>query len=184
MKITFSILTIFLLTFLILTFWELKTELLPSISLIVVLIFFVYGAVEIFRKNSENQFNFKKDLLLIFITSVAALLTWVLNHSVGLGPVIASSIVGLLGYFTPKLLRVKIFENIPASIYCGSFVGMSSVLVLSSWVMVLLAGFLCGVLFIFMRGVYKGVGGKLGAMACLSVSLTLLIINSVENLFL
>ncbi len=183
-KLTFGVLSLFLLTFLVLALWELRTQLFSTILLIIVLIFFIYGLVDLFSKLTEIQFNIRIDLITIFITALSALLTWVLNHNMNFKSVIASSIVGLIGYFVTRLLKREDFGNLSVPIYCGSFVGMSSTLVLFSWEIALFSGILCGILLVLMRGIYKGVGGKLGAMACLSVSITLIIINLVNILIL
>ena len=100
--------------------------------------------------------------------ATGAILTYVLSVEAGLGPVLASALVGLLvGVSVPR---------IGAPVYCGSFVGMASPAVFSGLEYVALAGVIAGLTFVATDGVFDGFGGKLGTTAlfgCLvAVSLT------------
>lgn len=84
-------------------------------------------------------------------------LAFVLSVHAGLGPVLASSVVGIAGaVFVPKYA---------AAVFCGSFVGMSSPDVYSHAAVMLLAGGVAGVVFVLVKPVLNGFGGKLGTIA-------------------
>jgi hypothetical protein len=94
----------------------------------------------------------------------AAVLTYVLNVQAGLGPVIASALVGLLAGLA--------LRRVDASAYCGSFVGMASAQVFPTVEYVVLAGALAGVAYVATDDCFAGLGGKLGTLAlfgCASV---------------
>lgn len=86
-----------------------------------------------------------------------AVLTHVASVDVGLGPVVASALVGLLaGLLTPR---------VDAAAYCGSFVGMASAQVFPAVEYLLLAGGVSALAFVAAKGAFEGVGGKLGTLA-------------------
>lgn len=87
----------------------------------------------------------------------AATLTYVVSVNVGLGPVVASALVGLLaGLLTPR---------VDAAAYCGSFVGMASTGVFPAVEYLLFAGAVSAIAFVAAKGTFAGVGGKLGTLA-------------------
>ncbi|MDP3387801.1 MAG: hypothetical protein Q8S24_11240 [Eubacteriales bacterium] len=110
------------------------------------------------KKEAINQTTYDRSFLSVFMAVVGgAMLTAVLNHYLNLGPVIASSLVGLLGVVMMKKYQIPI--------YCGSFVGMASLGVLANYSGILLAAGLSGFLFLIAGNVFIGFGGKLGAIA-------------------
>ena len=94
----------------------------------------------------------------------AAVITYVLNVEAGLGPVVASALVGLVaGVALPE---------VDASAYCGTFVGMASAQVFPAFEYVALAGALSGAAYVATDDLFAGFGGKLGTIAlfgCASV---------------
>ena len=99
----------------------------------------------------------RKDLKLFIAVFVGALVSYWLSDGVGTGAVLASSLVGLLaGLLLPSY---------GAPIYCGSFVGMASPLVLNQ-TEIMLAAALAVILYILAQDVFNGFGGKLGTIAC------------------
>ncbi|NLM39837.1 MAG: hypothetical protein GX205_07245 [Firmicutes bacterium] len=98
-----------------------------------------------------------------------ALATYILGNYTFLGSAAASGLVGLAA----AQLLCKYDLDLPA--YAGVFVGMSSVVVVPSLVMVGIAGFMTGLLYRLVDGVFDGVGGRLGTMAAVSVLITLLL---------
>lgn len=87
----------------------------------------------------------------------AAALTYVVNVDIGLGPVVASALVGLLaGLLTPR---------VDAAAYCGSFVGMASAEVFPAVEYLFFAGAVSAIAFVAAKGTFAGVGGKLGTLA-------------------
>lgn len=99
----------------------------------------------------------RKDLNLFIAVFVGALVSYRLSDGVGLGAILASSLVGLVaGLLLPAY-------GVP--IYCGSFVGMVSPMVLNQTEIVLAAA-LAGILYVLAQDVFNGFGGKLGTIAC------------------
>jgi len=90
------------------------------------------------------------------------ILTYLLAHQLDISAVIASSFVGLLGYY---LLR-----KYSVAIYCGSFAGMVSSFLFSYGEVFLIAVF-CAFVFIISKPVMKGMGGKLGTTAFIATIL-------------
>ena len=85
-----------------------------------------------------------------------ALCTSVLIRLFAFSPVAASSLVGIVGSFlTP---------GYPFSVFCGSFVGMTSPSLLN-YSQVLMASLVSGAVFVLGRHGFHGMGGKLGVTA-------------------
>jgi len=87
-----------------------------------------------------------------------------LTHDLGLGPVVAASLVGILAYLVVPKYGVPV--------YCGAFVGMTSNLLLFNYTEVALAGLIAGIVYILTRDVFNGFGGKLGTIALIGTTLT------------
>ncbi|WP_435175086.1 hypothetical protein [Halorussus sp. AFM4] len=89
--------------------------------------------------------------------AAAAVLTYGLSVRAGLGPVVASAVVGLAAaVFAPDV-------DVPA--YCGSFVGMASPALFPSVDHLAGAGLVAGLAFVAADRSFAGVGGKLGTLA-------------------
>jgi hypothetical protein len=99
----------------------------------------------------------KKDLYIFLSLVVGALLTYYLNHDLGLGAVVASSLIGLIGGLLVKEYAVPI--------YCGSFAGMVSAAIIQDFSGTLLVAVFAGLLYVLGQETFKGFGGKLGATA-------------------
>ncbi|MCR3921179.1 MAG: hypothetical protein NUK65_01520 [Firmicutes bacterium] len=112
----------------------------------------------------------KSALLIIFLATFAASLTWFLNHEMGLGPIVAS---GLVGVMAGSLLA-------PAHagpVYTASFVGMSASLVVASLSLSIVTGFVVGVIIVATMPVFAGIGGKGGTTAATAVVVTRTFLN-------
>ena len=106
-----------------------------------------------------------RDFSLIMVSHIAgAWLTFELSHTFGLGAVLASALIGLIGGI--------FFPQFGAPIFCGSFVGMCSADVYIHGYDVLLAGAFAGLVYILGREVLNGFGGKLGTIAFAGTLLT------------
>ena len=101
----------------------------------------------------------------VAVVAGAALTYW-LSVGAGLGPVVASAVVGIVaGVVVPR---------VDSAAYCGSFVGMISPAVFPDITLVVAAGAVSAALFVAARGAFDGFGGKLGTTAlfgCLVVAL-------------
>lgn len=145
-------------------------------SIILALVFSLLIAGFIYQSGREGRdlFKVKRIVLTLGMKSLtefaavlgAALLTFFLVRNLGMGAVLASSFVGLLGALALPTLAVPIF--------CGSFVGMASPAAYESYLCMVIAGSVAGLVFALGKGVFDGFGGKLGTMAfigCLATSL-------------
>ena len=108
-------------------------------------------------------------VFLLFLTS--SLLCFLLHQQTFMNAVMASSVVGLLGVALTRYFSSKEFELI---VYCGSFAGMSSGVYFSAWWMFPLSAAIGSILYILLENYFNGWGGKLGAMAFLSLVIFLL----------
>lgn len=107
-------------------------------------------------KISRKVFEF----LAVFI---GGLITFYLSIDLGLGAVVAASVIGILAdMVVPEL-------GVPA--YCGAFVGMSSNALFFSYTEVALASVIAGIVYVMTRDVFGGFGGKLGTIAFIGASL-------------
>ncbi len=84
-----------------------------------------------------------------------------------LGPVIAASAVGLVGYET--LQKTGLAELAPP-MYCGAFIGMSSYAFFSIE-MIAAAGLVSAAVYILANDLYAGSGGKLGTIAFIGTTI-------------
>ncbi|WP_027338951.1 hypothetical protein [Halonatronum saccharophilum] len=140
------------------------TQSLGLLSLVKFLIFFalVYQkGITIFNEFiSFNKSDFEidiKDSIRVISIVLSALFTFYLNINMGMGPIVASAVVGLLGAIIISKYEVEVF--------CGSFVGMASNLIFISYGQLFLAAFISGLIFILVDNYFSGIGGKLGAIA-------------------
>jgi hypothetical protein len=96
------------------------------------------------------------------------ILTYYLNVSVALGPVLAAGIVGTLISLVPDDQAKKL--DLTAPVYCGAFVGMTAEAVADGFPFILLASLCAGVLYVLSQPFFTGVGGKLGTVAFAGVT--------------
>ena len=113
----------------------------------------------------HEDYAYEKIAVVIWVP-IGAVLCYLLNVNAGLGSILSMGIVGTLASFAPSLNKKSNYlKEIPVSIYCGAFVGMSSVATSPSIGFVLAAGTLAGLFFMISKNLFLGVGGKLGTMA-------------------
>ena len=110
----------------------------------------------------------KENIKILIGTSLAASITWYINHSMGFGPLIANGIVGVIAasLFNPKFA---------VSYYTASFVGMSAISVVPSIMLSGLGGLIVGIIGISSPEIYSGMGGKGGTTAAFSTGLVRII---------
>jgi hypothetical protein len=73
--------------------------------------------------------------------------------------------VGLLGALIGYGMKN---EDLAMVIFAGSFVGMTTISI-ASLPLILLAGLACGILYVLSESIFVGYGGKLGAIAFVSL---------------
>ena len=103
-------------------------------------------------------------LLIILGGCLGAIGTFQLQ-SMGASVVVASCIVGLLGALIGYGMKN---EDLAMVIFAGSFVGMTTISI-ASLPLILLAGLACGILYVLSESIFVGYGGKLGAIAFVSL---------------
>ncbi len=94
----------------------------------------------------------------------AALVTYTLKVNVGISPVVSAALVGLIGSL--------ILPAHAVSIYCGSFVGMTSSRLLITHSELGFAAIAAGILFLLTDRIFRGFGGKLGSIAFVGTFIT------------
>ena len=127
--------------------------------------------------SAAQEDHFLADLQDIFYIAIGGVFTYFLNVDLQLGAVIAAGIVGTLAALLPYLQpNSKTVKRIPATVYCGAFIGMSQQSVASNYSFVLFACLITGLLFIGAKNLFNGFGGKLGTLAFGGVAITSLLI--------
>lgn len=111
--------------------------------------------------------------VLKFIVFLLACVACFTLHNVFAVPIVlASASIGLLGSLIPFPKR---FENHPnAAIYAGSFAGMCSSELITSFSELAIIAFIGSSLFLFGKNMFVGFGGRLGGLAFVSVALFVL----------
>lgn len=103
---------------------------------------------------------------------------FILHTQFAIPAVIASCLVGLIGTLIPM---PKIYGQHPyAAIYAGSFAGMCSEGLISSYWELACISIIGAVLYAITTKVFTGFGGKLGSIAFVSVALFILAKGIVE----
>lgn len=107
----------------------------------------------------------KKHLQTMVCAFVGVTTTWLINHRLGYGAIVANGLVGVLAAaFLPN--------HLAGIVYTSSFVGMSSLAVIPSLPVAILASVIVGVILISTGEIYAGIGGKGGTTAALSTLIT------------
>ncbi len=134
-----------------------RNELGNCLFISVLLIGFLYGMFKARPNNTDVLFKLDKAVFLnILFVIIGGLIPYILNKHLNVNVVLGSALVGITGG-----LVLKKYE---AALYCGSFIGMCSIEVFSYPEFILVA-LITGVLFILIKEVFNGYGGKLGTTA-------------------
>tara|TARA_Y100000589_G_scaffold150354_1_gene143466 strand:+ start:20642 stop:21616 length:975 start_codon:yes stop_codon:yes gene_type:complete len=131
---------------------------------------------ECFSINPTGELSSNKMLLFIIITSLfGTILTYWLNNKRGYGPIKASAIPAFIVAVPLQILPFSGFiALVPIVFYGASFVGMSNDRTLG-WIAVIVSSVLFAIIFYFIYPYFNGYGGALGATACLSCLMGILI---------
>lgn len=107
-----------------------------------------------------------ENISVVIWVPIGAVACYLLKTSTDLGSVISVGIVGVVASLLPEIDRKSDYlSKLPAAIYCGGFIGMSSQAVVPSIGFVTLAGILAGLFFMLSKNLFLGLGGKLGSIA-------------------
>ena len=126
------------------------------------------GLFSLVKMAHESHEKPNKSFAVILLVVLGAVFTFVISLKLKTGPVIAAALVGTLASFIPNFFRSRnseIIKELPAAVYCGAFVGMTSTSIGASYLQILLAGFAAGSLYVLSSNTFVGVGGKLGTIA-------------------
>ncbi|MCX2480308.1 hypothetical protein OQY15_14500 [Pedobacter sp. MC2016-15] len=112
-------------------------------------------------------------ILVVLWIPAGALITFYLNHFLRFGPVLSAALVGTAASFVPNLRKNSHYlQQLPAALYCGAFIGMSSSGVAPNFTFITTASIFTAGLLIVSKNLFAGVGGKLGTLAFAGVVLT------------
>ncbi len=111
-------------------------------------------------------------LATVAATTGAAAATWLINHELGYGALVASGLIGVIA-------GVTLPTNLAGAAYVGSFVGMSAATVLPTLGVVLLCGAVAGLITATTTPIFGGIGGKGGTTAAAAVLITATLIFTV-----
>ncbi len=123
----------------------------------------VIGEWKAFMADPSANTDLAKLIPDIVAVLAGALAAYTLAHDVGLGPVVAAGVVGICAHL--------VAPQYAAAVYAGSFVGMTSDLLLLTHAEVLLASLVSGLVYTLTRPIFSGVGGKLGTIALIGTTL-------------
>jgi uncharacterized membrane protein YeaQ/YmgE (transglycosylase-associated protein family) len=164
----FTLLSITVLTLLGLTVYD--AWLFHSIGGVLNIILFIGAVTAIISEAKQLKFTTANNpewisqFWQVFSVFTAGIVTYGMSHDLGLGPVISASVIALIAHMIAPKYSV--------AAYCGSFVGMTSNLLLYNYQEVALASFIAGIVFFLTSDVFNGFGGKLGTIALLSTAIT------------
>ncbi len=114
-------------------------------------------------------FNDLEMVLIIVFSILGALVTYIVNIRFEQGPVLASGLVGLFAGAILPVLFGAIGITLAIATFGASFVGMSATDKMKEESMIIFAGLLFGLIYIFSAPYFGGAGGKLGTIAFASV---------------
>lgn len=112
------------------------------------------------------------------LASLGGALSTYYLHRLGLHVVLSSCIIGLLGFALSYVFKMPSLAYV---IFAGSFVGMTSPKV-GNYAFVALAGIFCGFLYAKTLSWFEGFGGKLGATAFVSTSITFFMLKLIKKI--
>jgi hypothetical protein len=136
---------------------------------IIVISLFLIGSIQVLKEhNQEIRFNIKVKDLDILYSAIGVIATYELATLFSVNVVIASAFMGLLGYLLIKKNSV--------AFYCGTFAGMTSYEIFNHFEILVLAG-VCALVYLIIKHILDGYGGKLGTTAFISTLLTATILG-------
>lgn len=132
-----------------------------SIILVTLTLLFGYKYLDL----HHEEYIYENISVVIWVP-IGAVICYLLNTSTDLGSVLSVGITGAFASFLPAVDKEsEYFSKLPAAIYCGAFIGMSSVKIAPSIGFVIAAGILAGLFFMLSKNLFVGIGGKFGSIA-------------------
>jgi len=117
------------------------------------------------RTSKISYSKYSKQILAFASVVSGGILTYLISAFLEVGPVVAAGLIGILGALFVKDLEIPV--------YCGAFVGMVCC-TLFSVQMTIAASIIAGLLFVVSEGVLEGFGGRLGTIAFIGTTITVL----------
>jgi hypothetical protein len=134
-----------------------------------VIFLFLLGSIKVLKEhNQEISFKIKVKDLDILYSAIGVIATYELATLLSVNVVIASAFLGLLGYLLIKKNSV--------AFYCGTFAGMTSYEIFNHYEILVLAG-VCALVYLIIKHILDGYGGKLGTTAFISTLLTAMLLG-------
>jgi hypothetical protein len=178
-QVSWIILTVIQALFLFMIFRENLHINLISITIIALLTLLVIAH---FKAPIHHNDHLYEDVFVAIWIPIGALTSYWLNHGLGLGPVLAAGMVGTAGSFIPNLNKNwDYFKHLPPAIYCGAFIGMSSLNVAGGFLFVLAAGIFAAIGLVLSKSLFSGIGGRLGLVAFSGVVIATVFIFLITN---
>lgn len=121
----------------------------------------------IFGKFSQGQAELSirvSDWIILYFI-LGATLTFMIDERKRIGAVASSSIMGLIGSVFLPLLYGSEGDIYSVAVFCGSFIGMTSLERIKKRRFMIVAGVFGSIIFVYTNSLYAGLGGKLGAIA-------------------
>jgi hypothetical protein len=128
------------------------------------LVFEIYFEGRSLSADTPSKGSLWNNVIIFFVVVFGAIITYTLNVNVGLGGVVAASLVALIVSL--------IIPTYGVPIYCGAFVGMTCSMLLINYTELSLAATLAAMLFLLTDRVFNGCGGKLGTIAFVGTLIT------------
>lgn len=133
------------------------------ISLVFVTSTLIFGYKYLDLHHEEYVYE---NMSVVIWVPIGAVVCYLLNTSTDLGSVLSVGITGAVASFAPSIDKKSAYlSKLPAAIYCGAFIGMSSVKIAPSISFVIAAGILAGLFFMLAKNLFVGIGGKFGSIA-------------------
>ncbi|MDW5288911.1 hypothetical protein [Formosa sp. PL04] len=134
-------------------------------GIIILLITFIFWLGYRYLDVHQNEYTYEELLVVVWVP-IGAVTCYLLNVFGNLGGVLSTAITGTFASFLPVFnTKSEYLKKLPPAIYCGSFVGMSSLEIAPSIHFVILAGVLAGTFLLLSKSIFMGIGGKLGMVA-------------------
>ena len=171
----FTILIIFVIQFLFL--FAILNERIKHYAVPYIIVGICLLLIVVYRKFPlhHHEYTIDRKTLVLWIP-IAAIITYIINNQFGLGGVFSAGIIGTIGSFLNIFnRRSEYLKQIAGPIYCGAFIGMTSLEVKYVYYMILTAGVFTALLFFATKSLFVGVGGKLGTLAFIGVLLSMLL---------
>lgn len=109
-----------------------------------------------------------EEIIILIISVIAGMATYIVSHILNKGSVIASAIITLIsGMMLPHFFPA-IGDVLATAAACSSYAGMISLENALNLLEMALISLLTGILFIAAQSAYPGIGGRLGTIAAIS----------------